>query len=100
MNNIVYLIHYHNLNEWLLARGCRNCDESRFEAALRETHEETGFKAHFHPVEMQTRAPPKDAQGHDPDKARSYQNLTEHLMVTMRQLGVSNVKVIWWYVAA
>ena len=38
-----------------------------------------------------------------PDKARSYRDLTESFMVTMRQLGdgsVNDVKIIWWYIAA
>ncbi|KAL2820451.1 NUDIX hydrolase domain-like protein [Aspergillus granulosus] len=99
----VCLIHYHAKNEWLLAKGRRNCGESRHEAALREVREETGYQAHLHPVTMYTRAPPLDEQGHMPDKPRSYPDLTEPFMVTMRQLGgdgTNDVKIIWWYLAA
>lgn len=99
----VCLIHYHAKNEWLLAKGRRNCGESRHEAALREVREETGYRIRLHPVTMQTRAPPMDEQGHMPDQHRSHPDLTEPYMVTMRQLGgdgVKNIKIIWWYIAA
>ncbi|CAP97943.1 hypothetical protein EN45_098940 [Penicillium chrysogenum] len=101
-NKTVCLIHYHAKNEWLLAKGRRKCGESRHEAALREVREETGYHAHLHPVRMYTRAPPIDEQGHMPDKPRSYSDLTEPFMVTMRHLGdsVNDVKIIWWYIAA
>ncbi|GAB1210727.1 hypothetical protein APSETT445_009524 [Aspergillus pseudonomiae] len=99
----VCLIHYHAKNEWLLAKGRRNCGESRQEAALREVREETGYQAHLFPVTMQTRAPPIDEQGHLPDVPRSYPDLTEPFMVTIRQLGKDgghDVKIIWWFIAA
>ncbi|KAJ5478184.1 hypothetical protein N7530_003693 [Penicillium desertorum] len=101
-NKSVCLIHYHAKNEWLLAKGRRNCGESRHEAALREVREETGYQAHLHPVTMYTRAPPIDEQGHVLDEPRSYPDLTEPFMVTMRHLGdsVNDVKIIWWYIAA
>lgn len=99
----VCLIHYHKKDEWLLAKGRRNCGESRHEAALREVFEETGYQAHLHPVRMSTRAPPIDEKGHMPDEPRSYANLTEPFMVTTRQSSDHNtkdVKFIWWYIAA
>lgn len=99
----VCLIHYIEKGEWLLAKGRRNCGESRHEAALRELREETGHQAKLHPVWMSTRAPPLDEEGHVPDQARSYQGLTEPFMMTMRRLGneqEKNVKIIWWYIAA
>lgn len=99
----VCLIHYIEKGEWLLAKGRRNCGESRHEAALRELREETGYQAKLHPVRMSTRAPPLDEKGHTPDQARSYQDLTEPFMMTMRRLGneqEKNVKIIWWYIAA
>ncbi|KAJ5468550.1 hypothetical protein N7475_006302 [Penicillium sp. IBT 31633x] len=104
-NKTVCLIHYRAMNEWLLPKGRRDCGESRHEAALRELREETGYQAHLHPVRMRTRAPPIDEQGHMPDKARSYQDLTEPFMITIRQLGgdsdgASDIKMTWWYIAA
>jgi 8-oxo-dGTP pyrophosphatase MutT (NUDIX family) len=96
----VCLVHYHKSGEWLLAKGRRNCGESRHEAALREFREETGCQAHLYPVKMQTRAPPKEFEGRVRDEPRSFPDLTEPFMVTMRQLGDSDMKIIWWYVAA
>ncbi|CAG7948852.1 unnamed protein product [Penicillium olsonii] len=98
----VCLVYYRAGDEWLLAKGRRNCGESRHEAALREVREETGYKARLYPVTMRTRAPPMDEQGHMPDKPRTYQDLTEPFMVTIRQLGGHNandIKMIWWYIA-
>ncbi|GMF76114.1 unnamed protein product [Aspergillus oryzae] len=99
----VCLIHYHPKNEWLLAKGRRNCGESRHEAALREVREETGYQARLHPVTIYIRAPPMDEQGHMPDEPRCYPDLTEPFMVTIRQFGgdgATGVKIIWWYIAA
>lgn len=96
-------IYYHTKNEWLLAKGRRNCGESRHQATLREVREETGCQSCLYPVTIHTRAPPVDEQGHLPDKPRSYQDLTEPFMVTIRQLGddsVNDIKMIWWYIAA
>lgn len=97
----VCLLYYISRDEWLLAKGRRNCGESRQEAALREVREETGYPCHLHPVTMSTRAPPRDEMGSVEDQPRVFSNLTEPFMVTIRRLdGESNVKIIWWYIAA
>jgi 8-oxo-dGTP pyrophosphatase MutT (NUDIX family) len=91
----------HCKDEWLLAKGRRNCGESRHEAALREVREETGYSCHLHPVTMSTRAPPIDETGLLEDQPRLFSNLTEPFMLTIRELDEkSNVKIIWWYIAA
>ncbi|KAF2189446.1 hypothetical protein K469DRAFT_700636 [Zopfia rhizophila CBS 207.26] len=95
----VCLIHYLEKDEWLLAKGRRNCGESRKDAALREVMEETGYCCQLHPVTMSTRAPQVNEPAHIPDKARSYPNLTEPFMLTVREIDErSNVKLIWWYI--
>ncbi len=97
----VCLIHYLRKDEWLLAKGRRNCGEHRKDAALREVLEETGYQCHLHPVTMPTRAPPVDETANVLDKARIYPNLTEPFMFTARGIdGGSSVKLIWWYIAA
>ena len=40
-------------NEWLLAKGRRNCGESRHQAALREVHEETGLQCRLLQLQCQ-----------------------------------------------
>ena len=96
----VCLVHYLAKNEWLLAKGRRNCNESRQEAALREVREEAGYAASLHPVTMASRAPSAQETEQLPDQARSYANTTEPFMLTIRQLnGKENVKFIWWYIA-
>ncbi|KAK7402489.1 hypothetical protein QQX98_011767 [Neonectria punicea] len=87
--------------ERLLAKGRRNCGESRGAAALREVQEETGYPCHLHPVQMSTRAPGPTETSHVPDQARSYPDLTEPFMLTTRVLGGdgTNIKLIWWFIA-
>ncbi|KAL4801800.1 hypothetical protein BDV18DRAFT_164610 [Aspergillus unguis] len=106
----VCLLYYQTKNEWLLAKGRRNIDESRQDAALRELREETGYSARLVPVRMYTRAPPApysqvDGTGHVPDVPdvpdvpRLHDALTEPFMLSVRPLS-GGVKIIWWYIAA
>ncbi|GJD02739.1 NUdiX domain-containing protein [Colletotrichum higginsianum] len=66
----VCLLHYLALDEWYLAKGRRNCGESRHEAALREVLEETGVRCRLLPVDMPTRAPAPDDDANAPDVLR------------------------------
>ncbi|KUL90961.1 hypothetical protein ZTR_00806 [Talaromyces verruculosus] len=96
----VCLIHYLLKDEWLLAKGRRNCNEPRHEAALREIREETGYRGRLFPVSMSTRATPVSEASDVPDQARPSTCLTEPFMLTFREIeGKSNVKLIWWYIA-
>ncbi|KAL2882975.1 hypothetical protein SGCOL_001665 [Colletotrichum sp. CLE4] len=96
----VCLLRYLATNEWLLAKGRRNCGESRQEAALREVLEETGLRCRLLPVDMATRAPEPDDDANAPDQAAARRGITEPFMLTMRELdGGARVKLIWWYVA-
>ncbi|KAJ2903743.1 hypothetical protein MKZ38_009395 [Zalerion maritima] len=95
----VCLIHYLAKNEWLLAKGRRNCGEPRLEAALREVHEETGYPCRPYPVTMSTRAPPATETGSISDQARSYPGLTDPFMLTTREVEAKKAKLIWWYIA-
>ncbi len=94
------LIHYAKRDEWLLAKGRRNCGESRKDAALREMMEETGYRCHLLPISMPTRATAPNGPADISDKARMFPNLTEPFMFTMRELRHDNgVKLIWWFIA-
>ncbi len=95
----VCLIHYLAKDEWLLAKGRRNCGETRLEAALREVHEETGYPCRPYPVTMSTRAPAATEMGSVSDEARSYPGLTEPFMLTIREMEEKGAKLIWWYIA-
>ncbi|KAK5996357.1 hypothetical protein PT974_01691 [Cladobotryum mycophilum] len=96
----VCILHYIKKDQWLLAKGRRNCNESRCEAALREMHEETGYKCHLSRVTMPTRAPGPDEACNVSDRARIYSGLSEPFMLSIREMdGKSNVKLIWWYIA-
>ncbi|KAK1980830.1 NUDIX domain-containing protein [Colletotrichum cereale] len=97
----VCLLRYLATAEWLLAKGRRNCGESRHEAALREVLEETGFRCRLLPVNMVTRAPGPDEDTDAPDAATARRAITEPFMLTTRSLdGGAGMKLIWWYVAA
>lgn len=86
--------------EWLLPKGRRNCGESRHEAALREASEETGFNARLLTVNMSTRALPTIELEDYPDKPREFDHIAEPFVLTTRQLGERNHKLIWWYIAS
>ncbi|GKT41767.1 uncharacterized protein ColSpa_01948 [Colletotrichum spaethianum] len=96
----VCLLNYLATDEWLLAKGRRNCGEPRHEAALREVLEETGFRCRLLPVDMATRAPAPDDDADAPDAAATRRAITEPFMLTMRSIdGGAGVKLVWWYVA-
>ncbi|KAK4064161.1 uncharacterized protein Triagg1_9140 [Trichoderma aggressivum f. europaeum] len=82
-----------------LAKGRRNCGESRRETALREVTEETGFACRLLPVNMHTRAPPAIETEQLDDLARFYTNICEPFTLQIRRFKHNNVKLIWWFVA-
>jgi len=93
------LVRHGQPGEWLLPKGRRNCAEHRHQAALREVQEETGYKCHVLPVTMKTRAPPAGEVAY-PDNPRDCDNVREPFFLTTRDLGNSNIKLIWWFIAA
>ncbi|KAH7114488.1 NUDIX hydrolase domain-like protein [Dendryphion nanum] len=95
----ICLVHYLKAQQWLLAKGRRNCNESRLSAALREVTEETGYKCRAFPVTMATRATGLDEVADVRDEARVYEGLVEPFMVTLREGSGVGVKFIWWFVA-
>ncbi|KAF3055211.1 hypothetical protein GL218_07492 [Daldinia childiae] len=96
----VLLLYYAALDEWLLPKGRRNCNESRKDAAIREVREESGCAIRLRPVTMTTRAP-SDLEAADvKDIPRTYDSLTEAFMLDVRDLGKGNgVKLVWWFIA-
>ena len=96
----VCVLHLLKRNEYVLAKGRRNCGESRQAAALREITEETGFACRLLPLNMSTRAPPAVETEQLDDKARFYRGICEPFTLQVRRLSDSNVKLIWWFVAA
>ncbi|KAM5441606.1 hypothetical protein MferCBS31731_003287 [Microsporum ferrugineum] len=95
----VCLIQYLKTGESLLSKGRRNCGEPRQDAALREVREETGYRCHLYPVSMPTRAPAVTDANDTPDQLRVHPGLTEPFMLSIREIGDSNIKLIWWYIA-
>ena len=75
----VCVLHLLKRNEYVLAKGRRNCGESRQAAALREITEETGFACRLLPLNMSTRAPPAVETEQLDDKARFYRGICEPL---------------------
>jgi 8-oxo-dGTP pyrophosphatase MutT (NUDIX family) len=96
----ICLVHLKSKQEWLLPKGRRNCSESRQQAALREVREETGYEAHILPVNMSVRAPPAVELENYPDEPRYFESVAEPFVLTLRQLGDRNQKIIWWYIAS
>jgi 8-oxo-dGTP pyrophosphatase MutT (NUDIX family) len=96
----VCLLHHLRENEWLLAKGRRNCGESRISAAIREVTEETGYRCGILPITMTTRAPSASEPTDVKDEPRTYSDIMEPFTLTIREIdGGSRVKLIWWYIA-
>ena len=87
--------------EYFLAKGRRNISESRLANALREVCEETGHTCLPFPVTLDTRlCPAEEVPGvFTEDKVRTYEGAVEPFMLSVRQIGEAQVKVIWWFVA-
>ncbi len=96
----VCVLHLLKRDEYILAKGRRNCGETRQTTAVREVSEETGFTCHLLPVNMYTRAPPAVETEELDDRARFYTNICEPFTLQVRRLGEGQVKLIWWFVAA
>ncbi|CZT16009.1 related to NUDIX domain [Ramularia collo-cygni] len=96
----ICLVHSHERNQWLLAKGRRNIGETRQQTAIRESQEETGFPCRLLPVTLRTRCTP-DAEELEftPDVPRRFEKVTEPFMLTHRILpGNNGVKLIWWFI--
>ncbi|KAF1975099.1 NUDIX domain-containing protein, partial [Bimuria novae-zelandiae CBS 107.79] len=97
----VCLIQHRDRGEWHFAKGRRNQNEARKDAAIREVMEETGFRCRLLPVTMPTRATAEDAHADVQDKPQVCKNLTEPFMCHIRNLKHGKgTKIIWWFIAA
>ncbi|KAK0763514.1 hypothetical protein N5P37_002891 [Trichoderma harzianum] len=96
----ICVLHLLEGDEYVLAKGRRNCGETRRETALREITEETGFACRLLPVNMHTRAPPAIETEQLDDRARFYTKICEPFTLQVRHLGKDQVKLIWWFVVA
>jgi 8-oxo-dGTP pyrophosphatase MutT (NUDIX family) len=96
----ICLLHLLKRDEYVLAKGRRNCGEGARETAVRELAEETGYRCRLVPVTMSTRAPPAVETEQLKDVPRTFSEITEPFTLQIRQLGEDDVKLIWWYIAA
>ncbi|KAI4281506.1 MAG: hypothetical protein L6R38_003632 [Xanthoria sp. 2 TBL-2021] len=96
----ICVLHLLKKDEYILAKGRRNCGETRQDAAARELTEECGFPCRLLHVNMSTRAPPAIEDEQLGDEARFYTDICEPFTLQIRRLGEGNVKLIWWYIAA
>ncbi|KAH6631727.1 hypothetical protein F5144DRAFT_532672 [Chaetomium tenue] len=87
-------------DEYVLAKGRRNCGEGRQAAALREVTEETGYACRPLPLDMHTRAPPAVETEQVDDRVRLHTRVCEPFTLQIRRLGEGQVKLIWWFAAA
>ncbi|KAL9038064.1 MAG: hypothetical protein Q9180_003363 [Flavoplaca navasiana] len=96
----ICILHLLKKDEYILAKGRRNCGETRQDTAVRELTEECGFPCRLLQVNMSTRAPPAIEDEQLGDEARFYSGICEPFTLQIRRLGEHNVKLIWWYIAA
>ncbi|KAI4177379.1 MAG: hypothetical protein LQ343_000359 [Gyalolechia ehrenbergii] len=93
----ICVLHLLDRDEYILAKGRRNCGETRKDAAVTE---ETGLPCHLLHLDMFTRAPPAVEEEQLGDEARFYAGICEPFTLQIRRLGDGDVKLIWWYIAA
>ncbi|GAW24931.1 hypothetical protein ANO14919_145270 [Xylariales sp. No.14919] len=96
----VCVLHDLKRDEYVLAKGRRNCGETRRETAVREVTEETGYACRLLTLNMHTRAPPAVETEQLADVARFYTDICEPFTLQIRHLAESQIKLIWWFVAA
>ena len=96
----ICVLHLLKRDGYVLAKGRRNCGETRQATAVREVSEETGFTCRILPVSMYSRAPPTVETEELDDRARFYTDICEPFTLQIRRLGEGHVKLIWWFVAA
>lgn len=94
------VVHYAKRNGYYLAKGRRNLKEPRAQAAIRETVEETGLACKLLPIRLHSRCPPEiEGPRGTADGVRTYDDVIEPFLMTLRDLGPGQVKIIWWYLA-
>ncbi|KAK0516429.1 hypothetical protein JMJ35_001032 [Cladonia borealis] len=96
----VCVLHLLNRDEYVLAKGRRNCGESRKDTAVRELMEESGFSCRLLHLDMSTRAPSAVETEQLGDEAHFYTGICEPFNLQLRRLKEGDVKLIWWYIAA
>lgn len=102
----VLVIWNSRLKIWQLPKGRRNISESMLEAALRETYEETGYRATPLTLKIPTRASAPTPAGvkkmaKDPDITEGYPS-TEFIGACIYpdpQSRTPSLKMVYWYVA-
>ncbi|KAJ2974784.1 hypothetical protein NUW58_g8546 [Xylaria curta] len=94
----ICVLHLLKRDEYVLAKGRRNCGETRQQTAVREVTEETGYACRLLPLNMYTRAPPAIETEQLADEARFYKNICEPFTLQVRHFGENQIKLIWWFV--
>lgn len=96
----VCVLHILKRNEYVLVKGRRNCGESRHDAVLREITKESEFLCRLLHVNMFTRASLAVKTKQLDDETRFHVDICELFILQLRRLEKSDVKLIWWYIAA
>ena len=93
----ICILHHTVKDNWMLPKGRKDRGETIEAAAIRETYEETGYACRFWPQTIPTRAPPAGAN--NVHTVEAVEGSVEPIAVTIRDLGDSGIKIIWWYIA-
>lgn len=93
----ICILHHAIKDEWLLPKGRKDRGETIESAAIRETYEETGYPCKLWPQTIPTRAPP--AGINNLHTVELVEGSVEPIAVTIRDLGDSEIKMIWWYIS-
>lgn len=92
----ICILHHTTKDEWLLPKGRKDRGETIEAAAIRETYEETGYPCRLWPQTIPTRAP---APGiNNIHTVEAVEGSVEPIAITIRDLGNSGIKIIWWFI--
>ncbi|KAK6518010.1 hypothetical protein TWF506_005175 [Arthrobotrys conoides] len=85
-----------------LPKGRRNINETRKDAAIRETTEETSYECSLLPVKMGARLTLPEDDENVRDRVRQFDACTESFHMQLRRVGrekEGRAKIVWWFIA-
>lgn len=96
LHSRVLLIKWRKTNEIFLPKGRKHISETLEAAALRETWEETGYRAKLLPLPFVTLATTPSSFTED---GKNTELVTEPIAVSQRTLKDGTLKIIFWFAA-
>lgn len=95
----ICLLHDRYTHQTVLPKGRRDTFESRQDAAVRETREETGYACQLATIDMLTRTTAPGGGTHAPHRPRAMRGAGEPISMIMIPHGGGQAKLVWYFLA-